>query len=110
MINERSSVLRRSNDPFQYEYNEKYIKPYNLDEGCDDVFKTIAISPTNTILGCCGLTVLHNLGFQLGKLAKNNLWPVYSEQYNDFLKIWIFVDDPQKIYATAKKWNDKIAI
>lgn len=90
----------------KYEYDEMR-KPLNIDDGCDEVFKTIALSPTTDVLGCCGLTVLHIPQFHLGKLD-DNLWNTYSQQYRDFLKIWIYVDGPRKIFDFARKMNSKI--
>lgn len=90
----------------KYEYNEMR-QPLDIDEGCDEVYKTISLSPTSEILGCCGLTVLHIPQFHLGKLD-NNLWETYSQQYRDFLKIWIYVDGPRAIFDFARDHNPNI--
>ena len=42
----------------KYEY-DGMRKPLNIDDGSDEVFKTIVLSPITVVLGCCALTVLH---------------------------------------------------
>lgn len=66
---------------------------------CKNLFTAITISPTNRLLACCGLPVLYLKHLDLGNLEKNTITTLYNKQFDDFIKIWLFVDGPYKILS-----------
>ena len=64
---------------------------------CSNLFCSLTISPDNRLLACCGLPVLYIKHLDLGNLCKFSMQKLYNNQFNDFLKIWLFVDGPYKI-------------
>lgn len=64
---------------------------------CKNLFTALTISPTNRLLACCGLPVLYLQHLDLGNLDKNSITTLYNKQFDDFIKIWLFVDGPYKI-------------
>ncbi|GEB30396.1 pyrroloquinoline quinone biosynthesis protein PqqE [Enterococcus casseliflavus] len=91
----------------QFEYEEESVQNK---VGCDSIFDTVGLEPHNGLVGCCGLTVGHIKELQLGSLSKGNVWERYAEQYDDFLKIWIYTDGPDYILRKVKEWAPEIAI
>lgn len=66
---------------------------------CKNLFTAITISPTNRLLACCGLPVTYLKHLDLGNLAHHSITTLYNKQFNDFIKIWLFVDGPYKILS-----------
>ena len=64
---------------------------------CTSLFKTIAINPKNQMYSCCGLTVDVNPFLNIGNVAEFSIDELYNNQFNDFLKIWLYTEGPQKI-------------
>ncbi|ROS90936.1 4Fe-4S cluster-binding domain-containing protein [Muribaculaceae bacterium Isolate-039 (Harlan)] len=79
--------------------NKKENVPYFLKERCHNIFNGITISPEGKMLSCCGLPVLYIPYFNLGDLEFGNLYNQYIAQFDDFLKIWLFVSGPWKILS-----------
>lgn len=91
----------------EFEYEEV---PAQNKVGCDGIFDTIGLEPHNGLVGCCGLTVDHIKEMQLGSLSDGNVWARYAEQYDDFLKIWIYTDGPDYILKKVKEWQPEIDV
>jgi hypothetical protein len=76
-------------------------------KGCNSVFSTIVLSPHRELGLCCGLTREHipelNEAFQPGELYAH-----LSEAGRDFIKIWLFVEGPERILAWAASKNPEI--
>lgn len=90
----------------------KYLQPMDIDvfhpckDRCKNLFTSITISPTNRMLACCGLPVLYLRHLDLGNLKKYSIKALYNKQFDDFIKIWLFVDGPYKILSfIGKKLN-----
>lgn len=79
----------------------------HLKKGCDNIFNTAVITPDNQVGLCCGLT-----REQIPELSipwkKNFLSEHLEEAGKDFIKIWIFIDGPEKILAWAASKNPQI--
>lgn len=67
------------------------------DKACDTLFSNIAISPKKTLFSCCGFFVDKTKYLQFGKLDQDNLADCYFEQYDDLLKLWLFISGPQVV-------------
>ncbi len=70
---------------------------------CKNILKDIVIDPYGQMLSCCGLTVEFNPFLKLGNIEHNNIKEMYSKQYNDLYKIWLYVDGPEYIYERVMK-------
>ena len=46
---------------------------------------------------CCGLTCIYIPCLYLGNLKRNDISFLYNRQFDDFIKIWLFVEGPAKI-------------
>lgn len=79
----------------------------NRKKGCDSIFSTAVITPDNQVGLCCGLT-----REQIPELSitwkKGYLEQQIEEATKDFIKIWIYVDGPEKILAWAASKNPEI--
>ncbi|MSE04375.1 radical SAM protein [Lactobacillus salivarius] len=79
-------------------------------EGCNNILTTLGLNPYGKIIDCCGLTMEHIPEMKLGTYEKGNLEYIFNKQFNDFMKIWLWVEGPFKIlyYALRKDKNIKI--
>lgn len=66
-----------------------------IDNGCDQIFANIVITPKREVSACCGLTLEHIPEMKLGDIS--DLTCYQQMQQDDFLKIWIKVEGPLKI-------------
>ena len=79
----------------------------HLRHGCDSILSTIVVTPTKEIGFCCGLS--RELIPELNKeWAENSLSELLAEAGKDFMKIWLFVDGPERILAWAAGKDPKI--
>lgn len=76
-------------------------------KGCSNIFRTTVITPYSQIGLCCGLTREQipelNIPWEKGYLREQ-----LEEAGKEFIKIWIFVDGPEKILAWASSKNPQI--
>lgn len=73
------------------------LKKINLNKRCKSLFNTIAINHFSYVNACCGLTAEYTNYLKLGSAKKYSLKYLYEYQFQDFVKIWIFTEGPQKI-------------
>lgn len=77
-------------------YTHKNFSPTYA--GCESLLTFIGLFPDKSIRGCCGLTLNYIEAMNLGLLNQINIFKKFNEQYQDFLKIWIYVDGPEAVY------------
>jgi hypothetical protein len=90
-----SSVWIKFCENSEISYDSMPIDEQN--NGCKNLFNTISINPYSQMLACCGLTSEHILPLRLGEVKDNNILELYNSQFNDFMKIWLYVDGPTNI-------------
>jgi hypothetical protein len=75
--------------------------------GCHSIFMSSVITPSNQIGVCCGLSRerIPELNYST---AARHLKDVLEEAGRDFIKIWLFVDGPERILAWAASKNKGI--
>lgn len=81
-------------------------KKFTIDKnttGCKSLFSTISINPYSNLLACCGLFCENISCFRLGNLKQRNLKEMYESQFNDFMKIWLYVEGPYTILEYVSK-------
>lgn len=69
--------------------------------GCDNVLENMVITPHERLASCCGLTFEHIPEMKIGDARARGLRELYDGQLEDFMKIWIRVEGPEKIFFFA---------
>lgn len=72
-------------------------------QGCDNVLENMVITPHEKLASCCGLTFEHIPEMKLGDLHRRGMRDLYDSQMEDFIKIWIRVEGPEKIFDFATR-------
>ena len=89
--------------------NYSYITSENvhLRKGCKSILKTIVLTPDKKIGLCCGLSreLLPELNI---KSLNIDLSKILEDAGKDFIKIWLFVEGPERILAWAASKNPNI--
>lgn len=67
------------------------------DPGCTNILESVIIDPNEDLLACCGLTVNKIPEMNAGKVSPAGLAKAYSDLTQDFMRLWLRVDGPQKI-------------
>ena len=89
--------------------SERMVNRHNLHlrGGCKTALNTIVVTPDSEVGFCCGLTREKipelNAPWKRGFLGEQ-----LEEAGKDFMKIWLFVDGPEKILAWAASKNPEI--
>jgi hypothetical protein len=79
----------------------------HLRHGCKSIFTTTVMTPAKRIGVCCGLSreLIPELNCESTGRPLSSL---LEEAGNDFMKIWLFVDGPERILAWAGSKNPQI--
>lgn len=67
------------------------------------MFQNIVLTPHNKVASCCGLTMEHIPEMKMGKYIEGSLEKYFNNQLRDFLKIWIWVEGPEKFIILLLK-------
>jgi hypothetical protein len=70
--------------------------------GCENLLVNAVVTPHEQLAACCGLTMEHIPELKLGDLRDAPIGSLYDRQYNDLLKLWIWLDGPHAIYQFAR--------
>jgi pyruvate-formate lyase-activating enzyme len=75
--------------------------------GCESVFRTIVVTPTKKIGFCCGLSreLIPELN---AEWSDDSLADLLAVAGSEFMKIWLFVDGPERILAWAASKDPQI--
>jgi len=122
---ESSNLLSIVESPWMPVYDseivpqEKHLlvnaKNVHLRRGCDTVLSSFVVTPSQGLGACCGLTREQIPELNLGSLEDKSMKQMIQEAFDDFLKLWIYVDGPEKILSWAAtidpsiQWEDKYA-
>ncbi len=68
---------------------------------CTSVLDTMVINPQEELYACCGITSQQIPEMNLGKITHRSLRDSYDGAREDFMKIWISTEGPEKILAWA---------
>ena len=77
---------------------------------CTSLFDIITVEPTHKVYACCGLTAHHIPYLYVGSTKKYPLKFLYEYQFEDFIKIWLYTEGPQKILDFCTKMQGKPSI
>jgi organic radical activating enzyme len=70
---------------------------------CTSIMEDIVVTPKKGMLSCCGLTAIYSKYLYLGNLHDYSVKQIYENQFNDFIKIWLFTDGPEAILNYVRK-------
>ena len=77
-------------------------------EPCTSVMTTIVINPAEELGMCCGLPRESLPDLTAGNLRDRSLLELVDEGLHDFLKIWLFIEGPERILAWASAYDPEI--
>lgn len=85
--------------PFHKDYIERGEPSglESLNDGCNQVFSNLVVTPYAKLAACCGLTFEHIPEMTLGDLRATSMSDLFDTAVSDFLKIWIHIDGPGTI-------------
>jgi len=71
--------------------------------GCSTVLDVLAVTPDQSLVACCGLHLEKIPELHLGSVAEQNISDLVKRTPDDFLKIWIHVEGPERILEFVKE-------
>lgn len=71
--------------------------------GCVTAMNVLAVTPDQSLVACCGLHLEHIPELHLGSVADRTIQEVIESTPDDFLKIWIHVQGPERILEFVKE-------
>jgi hypothetical protein len=92
--------------PFHEDANFTSDNPEIRHEGCDNIFENFVINPYGHLMSCCGLTMEYIPELKVGSVYKDSLKAIYHKQYNDVLKLWIWLDGTRYIFDKLSEKHD----
>ncbi len=82
---------------------------------CTSIYTTVVVTPDEKLAMCCGLSREGIPDLHAGCLNRNSIGELVERSAYDFLKIWLFVEGPEKILAWAAtkdptiEWENRYA-
>jgi hypothetical protein len=70
--------------------------------GCSTCLDALSVTPELDLMACCGFTMKKIPELKLGSVKERRLREVLSSAPDDFLKIWIHIEGPEKILEFVK--------
>jgi pyruvate-formate lyase-activating enzyme len=72
-------------------------------KGCDNIFDNFVVNPYGNLMSCCGLTMEYIPEMKVGHVSEPaTLQQVYGSQFDDLLKLWIWLDGTRAIFELAR--------
>jgi hypothetical protein len=65
--------------------------------GCDSVLTVLSVTPDLDLMACCGFTMESTPALRLGSVCELSISEVLAAPPDDFLKIWLHVEGPERI-------------
>jgi pyruvate-formate lyase-activating enzyme len=72
--------------------------------GCQTMLNVLAVTPDEHLVACCGLHLERIPDLHLGSVSQKSIRQVLDEAPDDFLKIWIHVEGPERILEFVKRY------
>ncbi len=76
--------------------------------GCNQILHNLVVTPDLQLASCCGLTLEYIDELKLGRI-QDNLRGLFEAQTDDFIKLWLYTDGPNKILEFVREKNPSIA-
>jgi len=106
----QNSPWMRFNGEKQLTYTREYVQEMSNGRvgGCSTVLKVIAITPTESVVSCCGLTLEQIEELHLGSLKEKTLGEILRGAPDDFIKVWIHLQGPDAVLRYARRIDPSI--
>lgn len=73
-----------------------------LRKGCSNIFENFVVNPYGNLMSCCGLTMEYIPEMKVGLTTEaRTLQQIYGQQFDDLLKLWIWLDGTRAIFELA---------
>ena len=84
--------------------HQKAHSRFNSDRvgGCHTALSVVAVTPRQSLVACCGLHMERIPELHLGSIEEKTLSEVLEAAPDDFLKIWIHVQGPERVLEFVK--------
>jgi organic radical activating enzyme len=87
--------------PFHEATNVTNLNTKVRSEPCKNIFENFVLNPYGKLLSCCGLTMEYIPELTIGNIKDPSLGDVYRSQFQDLLKLWIWLDGTEFIFQQA---------
>ena len=109
---EKYPIFRINNGKWiekQSTVNEKGNFSYttSIDSTCTSILTNICISPDMQYLSCCGFFNIKNKYLNYGFVTANNLETIHKKQFDNILKLWLYLEGPLKIAQSINRYAKK---
>lgn len=71
--------------------------------GCNTILNVLSVTPDMELIACCGLHMERLPELSLGSVAETSLGDAIDRAPEDFMKLWIHVDGPERILQFVKR-------
>jgi len=71
--------------------------------GCSTALQALSVTPDEILVACCGLHLEKIPGLHFGSVRHGSLGRCLQEAPDDFLKIWIHVEGPERIWEFVRR-------
>jgi Radical SAM superfamily len=71
--------------------------------GCESILNVLSVTPSQDLMACCGFTMEAIPDLCLGSVAERSIVDVLRTADDDFLKLWIHVEGPERILEFVKR-------
>lgn len=78
--------------------------------GCSTVLNVIAITPTESLVSCCGLTLEEIEELHLGSLKERTIGEILRSAPDDFIKVWVHLQGPDAVLRYARSIDPSIQL
>lgn len=94
----------RASNPSEISHKPQSSR-FNADRinGCRTVLNVLSVTPTQSLVACCGLHLESIPELHLGSVEHKTLRECVDQQPDDFLKIWIHIDGPERILQFVRE-------
>jgi hypothetical protein len=80
------------------------------DTGCKTALDVLAVTPTQSLVACCGLHLERIPELHIGSVADVALDTLVKAAADDFIKIWLHVTGPERIYRFAQSKDPSVQL
>ncbi|HAB17773.1 MAG TPA: hypothetical protein PLX89_06365 [Verrucomicrobiota bacterium] len=108
----QNSPWMRFNGKESLAYTREYMQDMSngRQRGCSTILNVIAITPTESLVSCCGLTLEQIEELHLGSLRERTVGEILRSAPDDFLKVWVHLQGPDAVLRYARSVDPTIGL
>lgn len=92
-------------------YRKKETIPsLSIGKPCETIYLNLSINPDTQCYSCCGFNCRNIKFLQIGSILEDDFKSKYLSQYDDFMKIWLFLEGPEEIAKFINKHQSEFPI